>query len=189
MPTEDDAVQVARTYGGLTAEQARTLVKAVIAGARAEALELLAGTEAVPSNLGDARALRLRYICQELGRPARHREVELIFRVTPAAAAGIVKRMQATYMTVLDGLFRARLRESASAVAAGDLDDLRYTISFDEEALLDYARQLLQRAGMTRGVVVRRSALTLDVPRRMQARSGGERDPAEVLGLTVTEEE
>jgi hypothetical protein len=187
MATEDEAAQIARRYAGLTAEQARAFVKAVIAGARAEALELIAGAEAVPTSLADTRALRLRYVCQELGRPVRSREVEVIFRVTPSTAAGILRRMQATYMTVLEELFQSRLRESGRAVHAGNLDDPRYEISFEDETVLDYARQVLEREGMTRGVTVRRSTLVLDVPNRIEDRTGKQRDVAEVLGIPVEE--
>ena len=73
-----------REYAGLTDAAADELVRAVVSAAEREALETVAGGEPVPSSIADARALRLRYICEAARRVLKPREVEVVMRVAPS---------------------------------------------------------------------------------------------------------
>src|SRR5215218_3197635 len=91
------AAKALQTYAGHSAAEAKRVVDAVVEGAKREALELIAGTESFPSAVNDVRALRLRYICEQLGRVLRPIEVEVVFRLPPSSARTLVRRMTATY--------------------------------------------------------------------------------------------
>ena len=168
-----------RDYAGLTAADAKALVRAVIAAAEHEALDLIAGDTPVPSSIADGRALRLKRICDEAGRMLRPREVEVVLRVPPATAQATVRRMVATYPGSVDRHLRGLVAHTATVTETGSAESgLRYSIYFDEPAALDFALQLLQRRGLTRNVRVHRSDQSLDVPRRI-----GGTDPLPVLGI------
>jgi hypothetical protein len=168
-----------RDYAGLTAADAKALVRAVIAAAEQEALDLIAGETPVPSSVADARALRLKRICDAAGRMLRPREVEVVFRVPPATAAATARRMVATYPGSVERHLRGLVGHTATVTETGSAESgLRYSIYFDEPTALDFAYQLLQRRGLTRDVRVHRSEQTLDVPRRV-----GGVDVLQALGI------
>lgn len=166
-------------FAGLSPTQADQLVKAVVAAAEREALELLAGDAPVPSSLADARALRLRYITESAGRALKPREVEVILRVPPSVASSSLRRMHATYPRSVDAYLKKVVQETSTVTLTGDQSSgYRYAIYFDELSGLEYAYQLLQRKGLTHDVRLRRADQTLDLPRKIN-----QRDPLPVLGL------
>jgi hypothetical protein len=184
----DVAADVLERFAGLSPADARRLAEAARDAGASEALETIGGSNPMPSAIADARALRLRHITELYGRTLRPREVEVVLRVTPATAASTERRMRATYAGALDAYMHTLVRESATVAKIGSLDDpsgLRYEVSFDEPGALDYAIQLLQRAGLTRGLRVVRASQMLQVPRKVIDRAAVERDPLTALGLQV----
>jgi len=175
----DQARQTVEVYAGLSPEESARLVEAAVLAARREALEWIAGDAPIPTNMPDARALRLRYICEELGRVLRPREIEVIFRTSPTGAASIDTRMRSTYARAVDEFLRRVVRESATVRQTGDAESgFRYEIYFDEAAGLEYAKQLLDRNGLRRDIKVRRPSQTLDLPREIN-----DTNVLDVLGL------
>jgi hypothetical protein len=173
------AERALQDYVGLTQQDAKALLRAVLAAAETEALELIAGNTPVPSSVADGRALRLKLICDAAGRMLRPREVEVVLRVPPATAAATIRRMIATYPASVDAHLRETVRRTATVTPTGSTETgLRYSVYFDEPAALDFAHQLLQRRGLTRDVRVRRAEQTLDLPRKI-----GATNPLDVLGL------
>jgi len=178
------AEKTLQDYAGIDAGEAKALVEAVVAAAEEETLELIAGSAPVPTNMGDARALRLRYISQARKQSLSQREVEVLFRLSGSQAASTIARMQATYAQDVDELIKVRLATSATVKKTGAAGDLRYSVHFDDNATFEYADQLLRRKGL--GHDVRRKARqTLDMPREIADRSGQKRDPLVVLGIPV----
>jgi hypothetical protein len=175
----DQAVQIVQEFAGLSPVDAKKLVQAVLQAAEAEAIELMSGEAPVPSNMADARALRLRYICAALGRTLRPLEVEVVFRLAPSTAAAVFRRMQSTYPRAIDPFLKAVVRDSATVTKTGNAEaGLRFQIFFADPAALDYAYQLLQRKGLTKDVKIQRAAQTFDLPRKI-----GSEDVLQVLGL------
>ena len=173
------AAVILKDYAGLDDSQAQALVRAVVAGAEREALELLAGDAPVPSSLADARALRLRYITEAAGRALKPREVEVIMRLSPSGALSALRRLNATYPRAVDLFLRDVVTQTATVTKTGSQDSgYRYSIYFDESVGLEYALQLLQRHGLTHDVRVKRADQTLDLPRKISGR-----DPLSALGL------
>lgn len=130
----------------MSGADAKALVKAVAQAAEEEALELIAGSAPIPTNMGDARALRLRYISQARKRSLGQREVEVVFRLGSSQAATTITRMQATYAQEVDELLKTRLKTTATAKKSGQAGDLRYEVHFDDAATFEFAYQLLQRS-------------------------------------------
>lgn len=182
MTAEEQAVENLRTYAGLDQADATRLVEAVKDAVTREALDVISGDSPVPSGMVDARALRLRLICEAAGRVLRPREVEVLFRLPPAAATSVDRRMRATYPRAVDTFLRDRIKELATAEPAGEKPNWRYRIYFDDPVGLEYAQQLLQRQGLTRNVRVERAQQILDVPAKMGP-EGKQVDPLTVLGL------
>jgi hypothetical protein len=181
------AVEALRTYAGLEEKDAAELVEKLKVAAAEEAVDVLAGTAPVPSNMTDARALRLRYICRVLGRKLTPREIEVIFRMTRSQASAVEGRMAALYPDEIEKFMRALVSRTAEAVPVGSADkgNLGYEISFDEEAAYDFAIQLLEREGMTHPLRKHPSRPSIEVREKMRDRYGNERDPITVLNIPV----
>jgi hypothetical protein len=180
--TKTQAVAVVRRQANLTEEEAQKLVDAVAAGAVDEAFETIAGSGPVPTTMPDARAARLRFVTERLGRHLRGREVEVVFRVTRNTARSIVARMAATYPEVLpaDRLQQA-VRGGAHPRPAGkEAGRRRYVVQFDDETSFNAAEALLNQRGLTQDVRRDDAALTLDLPQRMGATRV---NPLDVLGI------
>ena len=182
MPSRTDAERTLREYAGISASAAKELVEAVVTAAGEEALELIAGSAPVPTNMSDARALRLRYIATARKRSLSQREVGVIFRLGTTQAAAAIERMQATYPQEVDDLFKARLASAASVEETGSAGAYRYSVHFDDKASFEYAHQLLQRKHLDHDVR-RKANQTLDMPAKIKGEDGEEKDPLEVLGI------
>jgi hypothetical protein len=185
--SDEAAAEALRTYAGLEQKDAAEFVEKLKLAAADEAVEILAGAAPVPSNMTDARALRLRYISRVLGRKLTPREIEVIFRLTRSQASVVEGRMAALYPDEIEKFMRALVSGTAEAVPAGSADkgNLGYEISFDEEAAYDFAIQLLEREGMTHPLRKHPGKLSIEVREKMKDRYGNERDPITVLGVPV----
>lgn len=183
MASRKDAEKTLCDYAGISEPDAKALVKAVVQAAEDEALELIAGSAPVPTNMGDARALRLRYIAQARKRSLGQREVEVVFRLGPSQATTTITRMQATYAQDVDELLKARLKAVATAKNSGQAGDLRYEVHFDDASTFEFAYQLLQRSQLDHDVRRKKSSQILDMPRKITDNAGVERNPLEVLGI------
>lgn len=173
------AEEIVHTYAGLSSDESAKLVGAVVSAAQREALELVTGSSPVPSNLTDARAFRLRFICEELGRLLRPSEIEVVFRVPPTTATSIDSRMRATYPQAIETFLKKVVQDSATVKKTGDAESgFRHEIYFDDPAGLEVAKQLLGRRGLHRDVKARRQSQTLDLPRIIDST-----DVLTVLGL------
>jgi hypothetical protein len=184
MASREDAEMTLRAYAGISGADAKALVEAVVRAAADEALELIAGSAPVPTNMGDARALRLRYISQARKRSLGQREVEVVFRLGPSQAATTIARMQATYAQDVDELLKARLKAAATAKKSGQAGDLRYEVHFDDAATFEFAYQLLQRNRLDHDVRRKKPSQILDMPRKITDNAGVERNPLDALGIT-----
>jgi hypothetical protein len=175
------------TLGGLSKTDASDLVDATLAGAVDHAFELINGSGPVPTSMTTAKADQLRWICDRLGRLVSQREVELVFRITPATARTILNTMLATYEEGLREQFLDRMRADATVLPTGsDEDGLTWTLRFSEVSTYDAAWTELARLGLlgeAEGNVAQRK---VTVPRA--ARIGGRGRPADVLdALGVSE--
>jgi hypothetical protein len=180
MATKDEAAAVVSERTGLSEADSKKLVEALLRAVEKEAIDLIVGDNPVPSALNDARALRLRYVAEELGRSLRQREVEAIFRLAPSTASLVVGKMNATYSTLNERLQRASLKElladDANIEETGSAGaGWRYVISFDERAQSEYAAALLVRKGLARHIL-KKTARTLEIDKDV-----GGKDSLELL--------
>lgn len=170
------AAKALQTYAGLSAAEAKRVVDAVVEGAKREALELIAGGESFPSAVNDIRALRLRYVSEQLGRVLRPREIEIVFRIPASSARTLVRKLGATYPSIVDELMTKGLPEASVVHKTGADPDFRYEVVFDDAVYAEHAYNVLQRNGLVRDV--RRRGQTLDLPRKIKGK-----DPLDVLGI------
>jgi hypothetical protein len=134
----------------------QALLDAIETAAIEEALDLIAGTDPIPSSMLDARALRLRRICERLGRGLSERETEVVFRIASSAARSVENRMQATYPRQMDRIREARKEAMRNGAAVRRIhpagEDERYRVHFPQPSALALARELLANKKCLEGV-------------------------------------
>ncbi len=184
--TDRERVAEILTAAG-TSEDLEKLIKAIEAAANEEAFDLIAGTDPTPSNMVDARALRLRRICETLERELTPREIQVVFRVGESTARSVDNRMRATYPRQMDDIKEARLKAMRKAATvrvekpAGG--DVRYKIHFSQPSARDLAYELLADAGYLKGVE-RPDGEHLILPLRADKPDGGKINLlTDILGL------
>lgn len=132
-------------------EDLEALIDAIETAAKEDAFDLIAGTDPIPSNMMDVRALRLRRICETLKRGLTPREIRIIFRVGESTARSIESRMTATYPRQMDDIKAARIaamRAGAKARVVKSKDgDTQYKIRFSPRSALEFAFELLDDEG------------------------------------------
>jgi hypothetical protein len=166
--------------GGLSKSEATGLVDATLAGAVDHAFELISGDGPVPTSMTTSKADQLRWICDRLGRLVSQREVELVFRITPATARTILNTMLATYEEGLREQFLDRMRTDATVLATGsDEEGLTWTLRFSEASTYEAAWTELARLGLLGEAEGNVGQRKVTVPR--SARIGGRAKPADVL--------
>jgi len=187
MATRDDAIAHLQRYAALTAEEAAELVDAVREAAADEAVDAIAEPNPAPTGLADIRAARMVRICNHLHPPRLLRPVEVgvIFRVQPTMARSVINRVRAAYPQLADEWTRELISAQANAPEDISTDDLpdHWRVVFNDPVVIDYAYDLLDREGMTRDVVRRRSEQALEFPREVRDRRGTLRSVLAVLGL------
>jgi hypothetical protein len=178
------AVDRLRTLGGLSEGEATALVGAVLDGAIDHAFELINGSGPVPTSMSTAKADQLRWICERLGRLVTQREVEIVFRITPASARTILNTMLATYEEGLHEHFLARMRDDASVLPSGSEEaGLTWTLRFTEASTFEAARSELARLGLLRQSDAQASQHRITVP-RLATVGGKKTDVLAALGLS-----
>jgi hypothetical protein len=148
MADRNEAEGVLKTAGS-TADLT-VFLDAIEKAGKEEAFDLIAGTDPIPSNMGDLRALRLRRICEIVKRELTIREIEIIFRIGTSAAKVVDGKMRATYPQQMLSIRSAReeaMREGAKVTLEGSGDDQRFKIRFAQPSLADFARELIEEAG------------------------------------------
>ena len=171
------AVDRLETLGGLSQEQATALVDAVLAGAVDHAFELINGSGPVPTSMSTTKADQLRWVCERLGRLVSQREVELVFRITPASARTILNTMLATYEEGLREQFLERMRTDATVLPSGsDEGGLTWTLRFTEATTFDAAWSELARLGLLGQSEAHPAQRKVTIPRRatLGGRAGGD---------------
>lgn len=134
-----------------TTEDLDGLLDAIESAGRDEAFDLIAGTDPIPSNMSDLRALRLRRICETLKRELTVREIQIVFRIGESAAKSVDARMRATYPRQMADIKSARVEAMHKAVAKVSREKIDgeqfYKVRFSQRPALEFARELLIDAG------------------------------------------
>lgn len=126
------------------------LLDAIETAGKEEAFDLIAGTDPIPSNMGDLRALRLRRICEIVERELTIREIEIVFRIGTSAAKVVDGKMRATYPQQMRSIRAAReaaMQKGAKVTREGTGDNQRFKVRFSQPSLADFARELIEEVG------------------------------------------
>jgi hypothetical protein len=122
-------------------------------------------------------------VCLNAKRILSEREVEVLFRATPAQARTVMTTMYATYEQALRAHFREQMTQDASVVASGTEDtELTWTIRFTERSSYEFALNELDRLGLARWARSTASQRTIVIPRTV-ARGGRGVDALKTVGL------
>lgn len=190
----DDVLQIdtARTdrirdrlqnLAGRSAEAADRLTRALLQAAVDQALELAAGTGAVPSSVTALEAERAYLVCLHADRMLSQREVEVLFRTTPGRARSILTTMGATYAEALAQKFEARIAEDVTVKRSGtDKAGLTYTLTFSEPAVFQLAVAAIRNRGLSDAIDEEAAQRRQVVLRRTVERDGKPVDVLERLG-------
>jgi hypothetical protein len=171
------------TLAGLAKGEAEDLVEAALQAAEDQTLETITGAGPLPSSMTATRAQQLHYVCLNAKRILTEREVEVLFRATPAQARTIMTTMYATYEQALRGHFRDQMIEDAAVTASGtEGTELTWTIRFTERSSYEFTLDELNRLGLDRWATTSASRLTIVLPRSAD-KADGESDSLKVLGL------
>lgn len=186
-----DETNVRRVLGELTGTEddavLRTLIDAIERTAVEEAFDFVAGETPLPSNMTDARALRLRRLCHHAKRPLTMLEIEVLFRISPAAARTVNTRMNATYPIEMRHLrveAMKSMQDDATVTEEADGKVYRYKVVFGSPQWRELADTLLAEAGLSKGIE-RPNAQTIVFPTLMQGRNGDVNALTDVLGLSI----
>ena len=170
-----------------THEDLEELLDAIETAAKDEFFDLIAGTDPIPSNMGDARALRLRRICETLRRELTNREIQVVFRIGESAARSVDNRMRATYPRQMDRIKTARIEAMRRGATVHRIhprdEDERYKVHFAQPSGLGLARELLADANCLRNVE-QPDEEHLILPLSIETPSRRINPLTEVLGLT-----
>lgn len=130
------------------------------------------------------RAQQLHYVCLNAKRILTKREVEVLFRATPAQARTIMITMYATYEQALRGHFRDQMIEDAEVMSSGTEEtELTWTVRFTERSSYEFALDEMDRLGLDRRAIPTASRLTIVLPRSID-REGKKMDSLKALGLS-----
>jgi hypothetical protein len=156
----------------------------MVDGAVEHAFELINGSGPVPTSMTTAKADQLRWICEHLGRLVTQREVEILFRITPASARTILHTMLATYEEGLREQFLARMRDDATVLPSGSEDaGLTWTLRFTEASTYEAAWSELARLNLLRQSDAQASHRRIAIP-RVATVGGSKTDVLAALGLS-----
>jgi hypothetical protein len=171
---KDAAVKALVADAGSLPDRAQALVDAYATVVAQEAIGVIAGTVEVGSSVLDTRVSRLRRLVDALSKSERFPdayELGAIFKITVSQARNVIRTYQARYPSS----YRTRLETSvknalATAKRIGDRDV--WVIEFDDPDTLDYAQDVLNRQGLTKGLERDRAGQRLVAPRDATGRSG-----------------
>jgi hypothetical protein len=179
-----EAVSRLADLAGLPQDRAETLVDAALQAALEQTFETITGAGPLPSSMTAARAHQLHYVCLSAKRILTQREVEVLFRATPAQARTIMTTMYATYEQALRGHFRDQMIEDAEVTPSGtEQAGLTWTVRFTERSSYEFALDELDRLRLDRWANATASRLTILLPRSV-TREGQEINPLKELGVS-----
>ena len=177
----EEAAEALTIDAGSSPERAATLVAAAEAAAASEVIEVIAGNAQAFGSAVDRRVATLSRIIDALGRKARMPttyEVGVIFRITPAQANNVLRTYQARFTDSYRPRLLRAIRKAKLAVEEREKREV-FVFDFNDPEVLEYAKERLDRNGLSRSVIVDSTKLDLIVDCKEKDRFG--RDAAEVL--------
>lgn len=177
-------------YAGVGKARAKTLVDAIKAVASEEALQTVTGEGTVYGSLADTRVERLRRIVQHLEREVAQAPVEMptpyelaaLWRITESQARSLLRTWRARHPEVYEQSMGAAVARGKSEAGGGEGPRKTWVVSYEDPDVLGYAETLARRSGLSKGLKVDRSALTIEAPQ--DVKSHVNQNLKEVLGVS-----
>ncbi|MEX0863507.1 MAG: hypothetical protein WD269_01375 [Acidimicrobiia bacterium] len=134
--------------------QARDLLEAHLYGALDLAMEEVAGSGPIATNMTSAKADHLKSTCLRAGRILTEREAEVVLRSPPSTARSVLTRMKATYEEALREQFLDHMRVDAVVRQKGNDDQgLLWEIEFTETGSFELCLSEIRRIGVPRDLI------------------------------------
>lgn len=174
---------------GAGVREAEAFLEIVLAASASDTLQTIGGSGPVPTAMNDQRAGRLLEVCRLSGEILPDEVVAALFRVMPSTAAGITRRMQATYEEALEdpltAHMRARARLSTPPKAEGEKP--KYRVRFGTGAAYQHAVKLIAVRGLLDEVSLEPGRRSLEFAQVVTVQDAGRklevRIAKDVLGL------
>jgi hypothetical protein len=187
---EQLAAKALTDYAGARKDRAEELVKALSTAAKDEALRVVTGDQPVFNSLVDTRVERLRQLVEALADQAQsnaaalplptHFELAAMWRITPSQARALLRTWRARYPQHYEERMRASVA-TGTKQPGGPKGRETWIVELDDPAALDYAEELARRRGLSKGLKVDRSALTIEAPKASKTADG--EDLPTLLGI------
>lgn len=182
----DEALKRLRGAGVAAPEE---LLEAALRASAVDRLEIAGGAGPVPTALSDVRSAWLFELCKLRGEIFPDEVVAVLFRVMPATAATVTRRMQATYEAALHDSLRnhmiAMAKLSSPKKEAGEAP--LHKVTFATAAAFSQAVKAIAAAGLSGEVRASPAARSLEFPQEVEVERNGDkrkvRIATETLGL------
>jgi len=186
---EQRALEAVALFAGVSQARAKALIDAVKDVAAAEALEVITGQATVYGSLADTRVERLRRIALHLQRLGAKSsggmltayELASLWRVTESQARALLRTWRARHPEIYEETMRAAVAASKAETGGGKGQQATWVVSCEDPDLLVYAETLARRSGLSKGLRVDGSSLTIEAPKSTRSDDGD--DLKQVLGI------
>lgn len=168
---------------GVSKQESEGLLKAFLEASAERVLLRLTENAIGPTTLAATRTEDLYFVCKSAGRILSEREVEVIYRLTPAAARSLLANMRAAYEGDLLVQLGKRMQADARVERSGTEEKgLTFTVFFADLSSMRTAMTLLTRAGLGQYVDESPGRRSITFPRNVKI---GEKSvkPLDILNL------
>lgn len=177
---DEQAVSALVDYAGVDKPRAELLIAAAKAVAGEDALQTVTGEATVYGSLSDTRVERLRRIVAHLDAhsseapPAVPSAFELaaLWRITEGQAKAVLRIWRARHPEIYERRMAEAVSEGDVEAGGGEGSRKTWVISYADPDVLAYAETLARRSGLSKGLKVDRSALTISAPQDVASHAG-----------------
>jgi hypothetical protein len=189
-PLDQRAIDALVTYARVARPRAEALIEAAKAVAADEVLEVVTGEATVYGSMTDTRVERLRRIVLRLSEQTKEAAVEVptayelatLWRITDSQARTVLRTWRARHPELYEERMAAAVANGTAEPGGGEGDRRTWVISYEDPDVLAYAENRARRSGLSKGLKVDRSALTIEAPQK--TKSHANEDLKQVLGVT-----
>jgi hypothetical protein len=160
---------------GAGVKDPEALLALVLEAAAEDMLQTMGGSGPIPSALNDLRAGRLLEVCTRRGEILSDEVVAVLFRVMPSTAAGITRRMQATYEEALETPLTANMRARArlSTPLKEEHENPKHRVRFSSGAAYQHAVKLIAARGLLDEVSTEPGKRTIEFDQAVKVKENG----------------
>jgi hypothetical protein len=168
-------------------EDPQELLEAALRASAIDRLETVGGSGPVPTALSDVRSAWLFELCKLRSDILADEVVAVLFRVMPATATAVTRRMQATYEAALGSPLQAHMVANAklSTPKKEEGEMPRHRVTFATAAAFSNAVKTIAAAGLAGEVTVFTAARAIEFPQKVEVTRGGQKREVQIASQTL----